>query len=129
VNQTLQAEIASVMPTANTLGLFVSLCTIQQPAGSFDGAGYPVGTWTTVSGLASIPCMITPVTSRLQAMELKAIAETLAVSPRHVLLQGLYPNILTAWRAVVDGEALDILGVDHDSQSVQTRLEVRSASE
>jgi hypothetical protein len=127
MNQGLGYEIAAVMPEALATGLFVSLATIQQPSGSFDSAGYPVGTWITV--LSDIPCMITPVTERVQAMEIKSIADTLAVSPRHVLLNALYPSIITAWRAVVDGEVLDILGVDHDSQSQMTRLEVRSASE
>ena len=129
MNQGLQAEIANVMPLANASGLFASLCTIQQPSGAFDPAGYPIGTWVNVAGLVGIECMITPVTSRIQAMEIKSIADTLAVSPRHVLLNGLYPGILTAWRAIVDGEVLDILGVDQDSQMTQTRLEVRSATE
>ena len=130
MNQGIQFEIASVMPTAYALGVFVSACTIQQPTGALDAAGYPTGAWTTVSGLVNIPCMDAPPSqARVQSTEIKSLAETLAVAPRHVLLNGYYPTIVSQWRALIDGVAYDILGSESDSQSGQTRMELRLASE
>jgi hypothetical protein len=130
VNQGIQYEISQVMPQAYAIGLFVSLCTIQRPSGNLDAAGYPDGAWVNVPGLVGIACMNAPPSqARVQATEIKQLADTLAVSPRHILLNGYFPAIVPNDRAVVDGTAFDILGAESDSQSGQTRLELRTATE
>ena len=118
------------MPVAYALGTFVSLCTIQRPSGNLDAAGYPDGTWANVAGLVNIPCQNAPPSqARVQATEIKQLADTLAVSPRHILLNDYFPAIVPQDRAVVDGTAFDIIGAESDSQSGQTRLELRTATE
>ena len=130
MNQGIQYEISQVMPQAYAIGLFVSLCTIQRPSGNLDAAGYPDGAWANVAGLVNIPCMDAPPSqARVQSTEIKGLAETLAVAPRHVLLNGYFPAIVPQDRAVVDSVVFDVLGSESDSQSGQTRMELRLASE
>lgn len=129
MKQGLDYDIASVVPAAVNTGRFVSLCTIQQPSGTFGASGAPDGTFTNVAGMVNIACMSAPVSNlRIIATEEKTLAEILATKPRHVLLAGYYPTIQTNYRAVVDGTAYDILGVESDSQAQMTRLMVRLAS-
>jgi hypothetical protein len=120
--------IADVMPMAIDTGLFVSLCTIQQPSGVLGSSGYPDGAWVIVAGLVDIACMAAPVgLAHVHATEVKG-AEVLGLQPKHVLLDSYYPTIVSKWRAVIDGVAHDIVGVEHDSQYQMTRMEVRLAS-
>jgi len=129
MNQALiQRSIARVMPTALASGLFVSLCTIQQPDGLYVGSGQPSGNWINVSGLVDIPCMNAPESElRPTADEEKGELETTAFNLQHVLLDDYYPTIQTNWRAVIDGVAFDILGSESDSQRTQTRLKLQLA--
>lgn len=137
MNQGLAYEIAAVMPAATLTGLFSSLCTIQQPDGALIGAGQPSGTFTNVAGLVNIPCVDAPPSiARVQATEVKAIAEIMSIGLRHILLNGYYANIIggnlsatgLGWRAIVDGITYDILGAEADSQLTQTRLDLRLAT-
>lgn len=128
--QGLTAEILAIMPLATDSGLFVSLCTVQQPDGVFIN-GVPSGNYVNVSGLLNIPCMdAVPSTARVQATEVKALQEIMSKGLRHMLLNGYYPEstpdgqIPTNWRAVVDGVIYNILGVEHDSQNIMTRMEL-----
>lgn len=126
--QGLSYEIAAVMPQARDTGLFVSLCTIQQPSGVFGPSGAPDGLWVDVTGLVEIPCTAPPISeARLQSTEVKALAEIMSRNILHVLLNGFYAPVSPAWRAVIDGTAYDILGTEHDSQSQMTRMEVQLA--
>ena len=132
MNQGLAYEVEQVMPQAVQTSLFVSLCTFQQPDGIYGPSGAPSGTFVNVSGLVDIACMDSvPSEMRVQATEVRDLAEIMATGQRHMLLDGYYPEatpdgqIPTNWRAVVDGVAYDILGVEHDSQNTQTRLEMK----
>ena len=51
MNQGLQYEIEHVMVEANDTGLFVSLCTLQTPSGTFTLSGAPDGLYVDVAGL------------------------------------------------------------------------------
>jgi hypothetical protein len=130
--QTLTRDISNVMVEANRIGLFVSLCTVQQPDGVFGASGAPSGNHLPVSGLVNIICQLSPPTdSTIRATEVKSLEEILREGFRHLLLNGYYPQmtpdnqIPQGWQAVVDGVTYEILGVEHDSQQQMTRLQVR----
>lgn len=132
MNQSLAYEVSQVMPQAVATGSFTSLATIQKPDGLLGPSGAPSGTYTNVPGLVNIPCMdAVPSMARVQATEVKALADIMSKGLRHMLLNGYYPEstpdgqIPSYWRAVVDGITYDILGVEHDSQGTQTRLELQ----
>lgn len=186
-----QVAIPAVMQRANASGLFVSLCTIQQPDGVLIDAGQPSGnyinvspteTWQantlysegeeiTVAGtvqrcafeglsgsmqptfaatpgnitydglgalawvcesaaMTNIPCTAPPMSSvRLQATEVRAMDDIQSFAPRHVLLNGFFPQIqqgvASGWIATIDGQVYTLLGAENDSQSQMTRLAVR----
>lgn len=135
--QGLSQELAAVMPTALETGLFTGLCTITQPDGIIGPSGAPSGTFVPVAGLTAIACMDAPPSSaRIQATEVKGLAEIMALNLRHILLAGYFPQIFgnTNWRAVVtkaDGVTTityDILGGEADSQTQMSRIEVRTAT-
>ena len=133
MNQSLSYEIAAVMPAAIATGLFVSLCTIQSPSGTVDAAGAPDGLYNDVAGLVAIPCVdAVPSEARIQATEMKTLADVLGRGLRHCTLDGYYPAILIGWRqgwrAVVDGTTYDILGAEPDSQATQTRLQLQQVT-
>ena len=121
--QGLTYELEEVMQEAIDTGLFVSLCTIEQPPATVgpSGAIDPTAAWPDVAGLIDIPCMYEPIKSS----ERKSLEEILAVNMRHVLLDGYYPTIVARWRAVIDGVTFDILGAEADSQSKMTRMDVQ----
>lgn len=130
MQQGLGYEIAAVMPTALASGLFVSLCTIQQPDGVLIDAGQPSGNFVTVAGMENIPCMAPPESSiRINASEVKSEANIQSFSELHVLLKGWYPaledGVSMGWRAIVDGQTFDVLGAESDSQGQMTRMVVR----
>lgn len=119
------------MPEAFATGLFVSLCTIQQPDGIVDPAGAPSNAFVDVAGLIGIPCMDAPIDNgSIAATEAKELEEIASKGFKHILLNGFYPQatpddqIPTNWRAVIDGVVYNILGVEHDSQNQMTRMEV-----
>lgn len=127
--QGLSQELANVMVEARSTGLFTSLCTIQQPDGLLGVSGAPSGTFTTVPGMDSIPCMAAPPSSaRIQATEIKGLEDIMSLGLRHVLLDGYFPGILSQWRAVLNNINFDILGSEADSQTQMTRIQMRLAS-
>ena len=124
------ASVANVMAAAQRTGLFVSLCTIQQPDGVLIDAGQPSGNFIPVSGMVNIPCMAPPEsTIRINASEVKSEANIQSFSELHILLSGWYPaledGVSMGWRAVIDGQAFDLMGAESDSQGQMTRLVVR----
>jgi hypothetical protein len=127
MNQSIAYELDAVMPAAILTGLLSSLCTIQQPDLAQDVDGSPLNLpATNVSGLVNIPCMDSvPSIARVQATEVKELADIMAKGLRHVLLNDWYPQILSRQWAVIDGVIYDILGVESDSQNQQTRLELQ----
>ena len=133
MNQNFSNEIGQVMVEALDTGLFVSLCTIQQPDGNLGPSGAPSNTFVDIVGLINIPCMdAVPSETRIQATEVKDLAEILSKGLRHVALNGYYPQIIPGvglgWRAAVDGTIYDLLGAEPDSQGTQTRLHLQLVS-
>jgi hypothetical protein len=142
--QGLAYELEAVMPEASATGLFTTtLCTIQLPSGNIGPSGAPDGTFSNVTGLVAIPCMSAPPSNaRVQATDVKSLAEIMNVGLRHALLDGYFPTIVSAVAAggralmktynaagtLVDTTAYDILGAEADSQIQQTRMELKFAS-
>jgi hypothetical protein len=141
MNQGLQYELDAVMPAATLTGLFVSLCTIQQPDGNYGPSGAPSGVFVDVAGLVNIPCIdAVPSTLRVQATEVKSLEDIMSKGLRHVLLNDYYPMLVEVlsvsegqdvtavglgWRAVVDGTVYDLMGAEPDSQSQMVRLSLQ----
>lgn len=128
--QGIQTAIAAVMPAALATGLFVSLCTIQAPDTNPNPDGTANNNFAPIAGLINIPCMDAPQSvERIQATEVKDVAEILAKGMRHVLLGRWFVDA-TNWagkgyQAVVDGITYDLLGAENDSQSTQTRIDLQ----
>lgn len=129
MNQSLATfGIEDVMPAALATGLFVSLCTIQEPSGTMTADGTPDNTFVDIDGLVDIRCMLAPTSiSNISATEAKSERSIESFNSGHVLLESYYPTIgpNSQWRAVIDGVAYDILGAENDSQSQMTRLLVQ----
>lgn len=122
--------IPQVMQSAYASGLFVSLCTVQQPSTTQGPTGNPLNGFTDITGLIDIPCMDAPPSmARIQATEMKDVAEILSKGLRHVLLNQCFPDAINwsgrAYRVVIDGVVYDLLGAEVDSQAVMTRLDLQ----
>ena len=143
MNQSVQLALSYPMDVVRASGLLSSLCTCQAPSGVFDDSGAPDGNYVDVSGLVNIPCTAPPPSdARIQAPEVRALAEITASELHHVLLNGYYPPIDLGWRDgwrlmlgdndgagnLINGYAYDIMGVESDSQEQMTRIEVKLAS-
>ena len=123
----------SVAVTAFNSGLYVSLCTIQQPSGNFGPSGAPDGTYTNVSGRVNLACQrAAPAALAVTANEVKSVGQVESVLADHVAFPAYYPDLETAagkgWRAIIDSVVYDILGAECDSQKVLTRMEVQVAT-
>lgn len=107
-------------------GFYRSKCTIQANVPTVDDLGQPVEAWTAaVTGLRDLPCSIAPFTGQVNMSEARRVGQILDVEEHHVALPGAYPEILVTMRAVVDGVAWQIIGVDIDSHRETTRLRVQ----
>ena len=131
--QSLQFDVAAVMPLAVATGLFVSLCTLQAPTGGKTPDGLPDNTFANVAGLINIPCMAAVLApGSIEATEVKELEDILAKSFRHITLNGYYPQVIDGaalgWRVTVDGVVMDLLGAEQDSQNTQTRLKCQLAT-
>ena len=105
----------------NLKAVFPGRCTIQSKTVTPDQYGAPSETWTTVA--ANIPCSIAPmVVENIRAYERTDDDKTVSLNPHRITLRGRWPQVATSMRAVVEGVAWDINGVEHDSQGVYTRL-------
>ena len=129
MNQQL-VDFSKVMPLVVATGVLASICTIQSPSQTASASGQPnLGVWTNVSGLVNLPCMFAPLlpdSARTMIQdEIKNMEYTEEMTVFHVLLNGYYPQVLQVYRAVIDGNPYDILGVESDSQKQMTRLAVR----
>lgn len=128
------------MPEVIATGLLVSRFTAQAPSGNTGPTGAPDGLFVAVAGLAEIRCTNPPVSdARIQATEVKQMAEIAASELHHVLLDGWYPALDQGWRNgwralvetfdpagnLIDSTPYDIMGVESDSQTRMTRVEIR----
>lgn len=137
INPNLSVQFPDIMPMVLDTGVLSSLCRIQNrpttrtSTGRVDDSN--PANWTD-SGLTGsgpsgeIRCGAAPISElRISSgsTEQKLADRTRQVLDRHVLLEGWYPTIIKNQRAVIDGQAWDIIGVESDSQRQMTRLEVQ----
>ena len=125
-------EVEVVIPAVFETGLLVSLVTIQQPTGEQTADGSPIATggdsgdgWNNVAGLINLQCMNGPeADARIRAKTERQTEYIEAFQFRHLFLPGYFPQIqqFDNWRAIVDGQAYDPIGIENDSQRTQTRI-------
>lgn len=135
--QGIAEAIAAVMVEVNASGLLSATCTIQRLIPTYAADGQPDLTGTGYSNLVGhvdIACMsAVPSLGNIQATEIKALQDILAIQFRHVLLSGYYPDILPDDRILITLQGItgttvfDILGVESDSQNQMTRLHTQLA--
>ena len=138
--QDLSYEIKQVMPQVRATGLLVSLATFQgptgatsdNPAGALDDEGFPLGTYSDITGLIDIPCMLAPFSEGISSNEKKGMEELEAVADKHLFLDHYYPAVIEGWRkgwrVVMDGIVYDVMGPEPSSQLAaadMTRVGVR----
>lgn len=130
MNQSLVADLGDVLVAVSETGLFVSLCSINEATAPVvpDAAGQlDLTNYSPVTGLQNIPCMRAPISDvRFRSdYETRTPAVIADENIWHVLLNGHYPSIRQDMQAVVDGEPLNIMNAESDSQGITTRLAVR----
>ncbi len=105
---------------------YPSSCTIQRSVLSQDDYGEPTAVWSDLADHVDLACGVAPISagSPTGANEYRRADLTVTTATHHIALAGNYPTITPAMRAVVDGVAWNILGVEHDSHGVTTRLKV-----
>lgn len=126
----LNYSLANIMPQANLAGMFPSLATLQTLDQTQGPTGNPVGTWSNVDGVVNIPCKDAPASiARIQATEMKDVAEIMSKGLRHVTLSQCFVNApnwaAMAARLVVDGFTYEVLGAENDSNTIQTRVDLQ----
>lgn len=124
--------MGAVIPQVLATGIASATCNIQMQDGTFGPSGAPSQNFVPVAGLQGLIVMNAPRSTgdRVAANKEKAIEQQTSFDPRHVWLAGFYPEIVTQYQAVVTdplGNSItyDVLGVEADSQSLTTRMEVR----
>jgi hypothetical protein len=128
VNQSITIDVQQVVGIAAAAGMFPNLCTIQSAATTINAMGAPVVTpFANMTGLVDIPCHSAPpaIEDVRGSDELRKVDRTDTRQMRHVLLAGYFPTIALSMRAVVDGVAWNIVGVESDAFDSQTRLMVQ----
>ena len=139
------AAIQNVVPSAVRAGTYNNLCTFAAPDQAFTPAGAPSGEYVPIVGLENLECMSSvPSMARIQATEVRALAEITASELHHVAIPGYYPQIDDGWRGdgvppgqwvvivgdnvggvLTDGYQYQIMGVEFDSQNQMTRVQIK----
>src|SRR5688572_25395904 len=97
--------------------VYPSLCTVKVPSTTQDpNTGQPVREWPTdLAGVIDVPCRKAPfIEDRPSNREVRENQQTTQFTQAHVIMKGYFSTILPEMRAVVDGVAYDILGVESD---------------
>lgn len=109
---------------------YPSKATIQQAVASGNSFGDQTLTWTDVPNLSEIECRIAPLTIQTPTFTNEARLEMLTylTTTHHIAMRGYFPQIQESMRALIDDDAWDIKGVEHDGQNVTTRLRVNQVT-
>lgn len=91
---------------------FPSSLTIQAGTPSRTPTGAVTTAWADVAGMVDLPCRVAPVSGAENRTPEQITAQEVqrCVAPLYL------PAVTTAHRAVIDGEAWDIVSVDYDGQ-------------
>lgn len=97
---------------------YPSVCDIQEVTETRDAVGQPRKTWGNLADHTGISCRVSP----LGGGERRAPQQVYSVATHVINLAGCYPAITTKMRAVVAGQAYDILLAQSDGGGNATRL-------
>lgn len=117
------AEIAQMR--AEALEGATTTCAIQANSPTSTTYGSQTPDWNDVDGMEAIPCRLFPVN---RSTELRRPDGTVATVSHGITLDTVYDAITTEHRAVVGGQAFDILAVDHGPDRIVTILRVEQVS-
>lgn len=111
-------------------GKWNSTCTIRSNAGGErDDSGQRIPGPAVVPGLEDIPCRkASQVKGAGGDYEQERAFGVVTLTGEVVMLSGYYPTITTKMVAEVDGEELDIEGIQHSSDNQFTLLAVEARS-
>ena len=102
---------------------FPSRVTIEVNTPTRSASGAEVPGWAPLAGHVDIPAAVAPAGGNERRSSLMTTAETTHIA----MLNGRFPTIIAAHRAVVDGATTyDITVVEQASQGVVTRLGLRT---
>ena len=108
--------------TRTTGGFFPSTGAVQVKTIT-NTKGNPSESWADVDGLVSIRCAIAPAVDEVPS---ESRSPAYATRTHRALLGGEYTTIdPTVHRFLSGGVGYDILGVEHDSHDITTRLHLR----
>jgi hypothetical protein len=145
----LQQSILYVPQAPVAAGVVKFRATFQYPNEGLDAAGAPIDGYAPVTTLENLLCMsASPSSARIQATEVRALQEITASELHHVWFPGYYRLMDEGWRGenpdfpgqwtvligddnngvIANGFQYQILGVEFDSQSGQTRVQVKLAT-
>lgn len=104
-------------------GFHPSSCRIEQATETQNSIGAITRTWAVMAGHDAIPCNLAADEGDKAAfVEQRKIDTTYVSRPLYAQLDGYYPAIGEAMRAVIDTVTYDIRGVTHNSTLTLTRL-------
>ena len=128
----LKETIANAMAQS---GLFVSLATFYKRPGDpseevdqYGGVILSEG-FSVVAGLENISCMFAPLNVGTPNVgdTTRTVEQYDSKTEFHLLLEGFFPAVQQRYLVRVDGSQMyEVMGVESDSQSTQTRCAVRA---
>ncbi len=102
---------------------YPDFCNIQEASSPQDTTGQPiVSAWADKPGHTGIRCRRSPTSAPGISTERKRSNVVFTVATHAIELAGYYPGIREKMRAVVAGQAFDIVSVESDGNSAMTRL-------
>lgn len=107
------------MITALQQDFFLQSCALQEPATSQDTAGAETSAYTTRAGYESIPCRVGMATGGERRTNLQAVYLD---ATHKIVLKGQFHDVTETWKALVDGQAYDILLATADPEGAMTSL-------
>lgn len=100
---------------------FAQICTIQSSTEAQDAAGQPQDNWADAPGLVGLACRV----GGISGGERRTVSQKYLDATHQILISGHYSAILEKQRAVVDGQAYDILLPVPSPEQAVTKLVVR----
>lgn len=115
-----QAHVSGKLAAKMTPLFYDKTALIENYTSTINSRGEEENTYSTVGGMAAIPCRVSPVVER----EEQQTAQMSSVQATHVAtLAGVWA-ITPKMRATIVGVTYDIVAVDVDSAGYSTRLQL-----
>ena len=114
------AQKVAVRKNIESHGIFDKTATFKSESVSQSDSGAEIITWSNVTGLTSIPCMLV---SKAKAItDLNGLPITQLVIK--IKLNGFYPAVSAKHQVVVDSVAYEITAIDNGSMELFTEVYV-----